>query len=288
MIYIENNELNIEIIDTKDLQEKHFGVRYNYCGYIKQIYSKVTKKGLLGIPSDEFLPFNGEGFPDEFEMPISYEEAKVGESFIKIGVGLLEKTSQKEYTNWDMHPIKKKFPVEINRKQDEVVFHQSGGLNNEYAYNYSKAIKILKGGNFRISHVIKNSGNKTWKTLWYSHVFLPIDNSKGGGLLEVSPNCKLRKTPKFLIPNDVNGEFVLDRSIEDECINWDINPKVPNMQCFTDASKGYKYLAIGDYSYDELQAYVNKRIISPEPKVIMELKTGETFAWSTDYYIELI
>ena len=280
---IQNKFTKIEFFDPTFLDQIFFHSRYSYCGYIKQIIDMRTGKNFLDRPTKEFKPFDGEGFPDEFECPIGYDEANIGDCFIKIGVGIQKKISTNMYTNWDQHPIVTKFPVEVVKNDNVLIFKQRGDLNKRYAYDYEKIVEFCDSNRFLIKHKLLNTGSVTWRTLWYSHAFLPLENSIGGTIIELTSNSIIKKVPRFL--KSANGGFTyqVSKNVDSECINWEIDHRTLNRQSIIDLNLGYHYLAEGDYGYNELQVYVNNYIISPEPKVQIEIAPGNKFEWSTKY-----
>ena len=100
-LLLENSDLRIEVCDPNETAEHHLHTRFSHCGYITQIIRKKHDEQVLGQPTAVFPPFHGSGFPDEFEMPLGYEEAAHGECFLKIGVGAEMKNSDAPYSNWD-------------------------------------------------------------------------------------------------------------------------------------------------------------------------------------------
>ena len=96
-LLLENERYQVQVFDPNNRKEKHFSTRYSHCGYIGQIVDKTNGKALLGVPTDEWNAFSGDGFPDEFEMPVGYENAVVGGEFLKIGVGRQIKDKNKPY-----------------------------------------------------------------------------------------------------------------------------------------------------------------------------------------------
>jgi hypothetical protein len=63
------------------------------------------------------------GFIDEFGIlgcgVLGFDEAQIGEPFIKIGIGYLQRIAEPEYYHFStVYPIFKKFPVEIQNQTD--------------------------------------------------------------------------------------------------------------------------------------------------------------------------
>ena len=80
---LENSGLRIEVCNPNETADSHLHTRFSHCGYITQIIQKKSNEQVLGQPTEVFHPFHGSGFPDEFEIPLGYEEATCGECFLK-------------------------------------------------------------------------------------------------------------------------------------------------------------------------------------------------------------
>ena len=166
---LQNEYMRIEICDPA-ADDAHFSSRYSHAGYISQIYAPGGER-LLGMPTEDFRPLSGEGFPDEFEMPVGYDEAAVGGEFLKIGAGRERRRSKAPYTNRDGHEIVRRAEISVSREKGALTFFAADSLG-DYAYRYRKRISA-EGGKLIVSHFLENAGKRSWETLWYSHAFLP-------------------------------------------------------------------------------------------------------------------
>ena len=116
---LQNEYMRIEICDPA-ADDAHFSSRYSHAGYISQIYAPGGE-GLLGMPTEDFRPLSGEGFPDEFEMPVGYDEAAVGGEFLKIGAGRERRRSKAPYTNRDGHEIVRRAEISVSREKGALI-----------------------------------------------------------------------------------------------------------------------------------------------------------------------
>lgn len=280
-IVLENQSYRIEICNPSDDKDKHLHTRFSHCGYITRIIDKENNKELLGRAVEEFHPFHGEGFPDEFETPLLYDSVDVGEWFVKIGVGLEEKLSVDSYTNWDEHPVVRQAETEVIHADNMVTFIQKSECGS-VSYEYTKSIS-LDEADYRITHCLKNTGTEKWSTLWYTHAFLPTQEMGGKVTLLKNAGSTLRAQSSNLYEKEGEVELLIgDMSMEGECFQWDVESD-DNFQMLFDENGKRVLNAIGDYVYSELQVYVNNRAISVEPKLKIILESGEQKCWSTKY-----
>ena len=269
---LENDFLKIDFYDPQDKSDPHFGTRYNHCGYISQITLNATGEQLLTSPSAVFVPFNGDGFPDEFEYPVGYSEIVPGETFIKLGVGTEKKLSDNTYTNWDKHPILAYAHTACTQATDSTVFAQEL-VHEQYQYAYRKTISLNDDG-FTITHKIQNNGTKAFSSMWYSHCFFNIQNQSE--YLLTLPRSYTEK-------NCSTYRFSSNHSADEKgvCYNWLSGASNPNF--YRMDFETFSVYADCDTPCFEFQLYINNRIVSPEPKIEFTAKPGEAFGFSTKY-----
>ena len=273
-LIIENGGMRVEIVNPENAKDKHFSTRFSHVGYIKSITAEGKEK--LSRAVEEFQPFHGEGFPDEFEKPLGYSDAKAGGLFVKIGVGAEKKREEKPYTNWDMHGVEIFAETSVKNIENGYAFIQNF-VYNGFGYYYEKQIAV-QNGKLKISHFLKNIGLKDIDTLWYSHAFLKYNLSAEFLDLKIPEKCKIFNGEEN-ITSCGNGVYKIpinDITKSGICYNWHAE-KTENYQ------KLEKYVAKGDYGYNELQVYMNDRIISVEPKLKIYLKRNEVKEWTTEY-----
>ena len=278
---LQNEYMRIEICDPA-ADDAHFSSRYSHTGYISQIYAPGGE-GLLGMPTEDFRPLSGEGFPDEFEMPVGYDEAAVGGEFLKIGAGRERRRSKAPYTNRDGHEIVRRAEISVSREKGALTFFAADSLG-DYAYRYRKRISA-EGGKLIVSHFLENAGKRSWETLWYSHAFLPHGGAEDVYACLPSGYVPLRNTEDVIPEGDGRRTkwkipaFAAARE-KGVCPNW--RAEGENFQALEIGGRRI-YEAKGNYPFGELQIFVNRRIASAEPKLHIRLGEGQTREWTTEY-----
>ena len=279
---LENEFLRVELIDPNG-DALHLFSRFNHCGYIKSVFDKKQRRQLLSSAQAEFHPFHGEGFPDEFEMPVGYDEAEENGLFLKLGVGLEIKKTFIPYTNWDMHKIAETAKTSVFVGRNKITFTQSTAYNG-YAYEYEKTIS-LDGSEISISHNLRNTCEKDLLTLWYSHAFLPIEKGNEKLILELPEGYEIYNNGGLLRGNSTRMEIPQTAEIlKGTCFNWRVTNNTKNKQVLYDGKNVY-YQAEGDFSIHELQVYINERIISVEPKLNIFCGPKNVKKWATKYLL---
>jgi hypothetical protein len=116
---------------------------------------------------------------DEFQKPLGYDIAKAGETFVKIGVGVLRKADAGNYAAFEKYEIADPGKWTVRKGADFVEFTQD--LNDRatgYGYIYRKTIRLTSGKpEMTIEHSLKNTGRLPIRTNVYDHNFLVLDKA---------------------------------------------------------------------------------------------------------------
>lgn len=184
MIKISNNTLTITLHAPDGEKGYYRGTRFDWAGVFESIeykgcnYTEEWFEGYSPVRHDAVC-----GPAEEFS-PIGLDEAKVGEPFLKIGVGMLEKM-EGEYDRFKLHNILNPGKRTLEVTDDAII--QGHVLKSEqgYAYEYFKTIVLTGADSFRISHKLANKGSKTLAGNVYNHNFFTL------GLLQTGPSRQL-------------------------------------------------------------------------------------------------
>jgi hypothetical protein len=125
----------------------------------------------------------GKGLYNEFgiDSPLGFDEAKVGDYFHKIGIGLLKKTG-------DTYEFNKQYEIRpadfiVTTSDTEITMKCISEHYNGHAYALTKNITLLESG-FVIRYHFQNTGSKPIHTNEYTHNFLAVqDEHIGRGYL---------------------------------------------------------------------------------------------------------
>ncbi|MEZ4905897.1 MAG: hypothetical protein R2822_31100 [Spirosomataceae bacterium] len=138
-------------------------------------------------PYDAHLHDNIMGCISEEFTPLGYEATEVNATFLKIGVGMLIKTTDKKYSFAERYPIQNAGKWTIKTAKSQVIFTHELTDEAGYGYLYTKTVKLTKGKpEMILAHRLKNTGRKMIETSVYNHNFFMIDNEPTG------PNIKTR------------------------------------------------------------------------------------------------
>jgi hypothetical protein len=118
---------------------------------------------------------------EEFSTPIGYNEAAVGGTFLKIGVGILRKPQEERYGAYSSYEIVNGAHWKVRIGSDRVEFTQELVDPSGYGYVYSKIASLTKGyAELVLEHSIRNTGQKALDTPVYNHNFIVLDDEPTG------------------------------------------------------------------------------------------------------------
>ncbi|MEM1416733.1 MAG: hypothetical protein AAGH15_17680 [Myxococcota bacterium] len=133
--------------------------------------------------------------------PLGYTEARPGESFLKIGVGRLEKRANEPYAFDGAYRLIEPGTWSIEHSPTAIAFEQRLEGERGWAYRYRKTVELLPGEPaFRIAHELENTGSRLIDTDVYNHNFTCIDGDP------VGPNANIE------LPFPVEGITEDDRA----------------------------------------------------------------------------
>jgi hypothetical protein len=291
---------------------------------------------LWRYPHDPYWPESGVGLASEFGVGddgslclyrcgwrgvddvtnglLGYQEAKNGESFLKIGVGELIKGSCQACDSTDDYKFNSPYnfakqPVwsMSQPSQQTLVLEHEATLNN-YGYRLRKDISLLDNL-LLVRSTLTNLGNRPFSTAWYSHHFfgcdgIPIGKGYSAELQMKTSGSKYYEEPGALLwsspirnyaqvvsrPNSVH--IAMDKNVEEgiriktEFLNDpSSNGGFTLNACGTSIQEIIAELSAGDIQNGRLSMYgfnfyIEKGTFSPEPQYLVRLDPGTSQSWT--------
>lgn len=111
---------------------------------------------------------------------LGYQEADIGKSFLKIGVGELIKGSCPECDFTGIYRFNSPYEFAslpkwtMTQPADNIVILEHEAKLNQYGYRLSKTI-LLEDSVLTVTSTLTNLGNDAFQTVWYSHHFFDCD-----------------------------------------------------------------------------------------------------------------
>lgn len=251
---------------------------HSYYGQWFEKYSPKTHDAVTG--------------PVESFSPIGYQEAKPGESFIMIGVGVLRKPADKAYNSFTLYDIENGGKWTVKKEKDRVEFSQELHDSTGYAYIYTKTVRLVKGRpQMVLEHSLKNIGQKAIETDVFDHNFPLIDKQLTG------PEMKI--IFPFEVKADGKGWDVLAKTNGNE-INFlqtfgkKESAYSPGLQGYGSTSKDYDIKVqnqktgagmriTADQPLEKLVFWACSTTACPEPYIKLSVLPGKEIKWNINY-----
>lgn len=305
-VFLKNDELKVKVYLPDPEKGFYRGTRFDHAGVFGEIEFAGHK--LFGPWKDTHDPTNHDdiiGPAEEFgiDKPLGYDEAKVGETFLKIGVGELEKPKEQKYSFARKYKVVK--PAGWTQKKPEpdgmgdwprLCWEMRAPNTSGYGYEYVKCVSLHpERAELLIDHRLKNTGTKAIATDVYNHNFLNVDGDP------VGPNYSL--TFGFEVqPKDLRGKFadmvkiegrelrfkekLTDGYVMAALTGFDAEKVVHRGFDVRHAPSGVRINVFQPQPFTKLNIWGVKTTICPEPFTRIELKPGEHKVWRVAYTFE--
>jgi hypothetical protein len=269
------------------------GTRFDWSGVISQVnYKGHTYFGEWKPTHDPTVHDDITGPVEEFRTrgaALGYHEAKVGESFVKIGVGLLERPDEPNYRFSHPYRIIRPGTWRIESGEDWIEFEQDFADRSGWGYLYTKRISLTKDKpEFTIAHSLKNTGSKTIETHQYNHNFFIIDGEPIGKsyVLRFPFEVKAKRDLKGIMEARGN-ELVFIKDLEEGSL-------FTELEGFGDDAKDHEIIIEnmktsagvkinGDRPLALFHFWTIKTTVCPEPYIELSLAPGEEEEWRASY-----
>jgi len=181
---ISNGLVEMKVLPPDAKGGYYQGTRFDWSGQVASLqYKGHNWFGQWNAQYDPKLHDAIMGPVEEFRTNDSgpgFDEAKPGDSFIRIGVGAVRRPDDKPYQSFRTYDIVDHGKWTVKRRADRVEFTQALKLGG-YAYIYKKTLRLEKGKPvLAIEHSLRNTGTKLIQTQQYNHNFFVMDGKPTG------------------------------------------------------------------------------------------------------------
>ncbi|MBN2775134.1 MAG: hypothetical protein JXR31_12835, partial [Prolixibacteraceae bacterium] len=225
-----------------------------------------------------------EGF---LEPGLGYADAGPGENFIRIGVGIIEKPEETNFSFRKSYKIVDHGKWTTDSGEGWICFTHKIKSDFGYAYIYTKTIE-LKSNGFFIKHKLLNTGEKAIETDQFNHNFFMIDGETSGPAFKIS------------FPYPVSTESNLGGLLKIEGKNLNFIKEVKDTNIFvlikgyTDSIADHKVKVINQKSGAGVTFSVDKPLyrmafwtcettLCPENSIWISVEPGKEMEWTSDY-----
>ncbi|MCU0706617.1 MAG: hypothetical protein MUF18_21895 [Fimbriiglobus sp.] len=288
---IQSDQLAVTVYLPDAEKGYHRGTRFDWSGVFSVEYGKHK---LFGPWKDNHTPTNHDdivGPCEEFGTAdaLGYSDAKVGEGFLKVGVGELVKPKEEKYNRFQTYKFAKTPEWKTTTTPAKVAFEHAAGITTGYAYKYTKIVAV-QGEEVRVQHILENTGTKAIKNDHYTHNFFNCDGAAVGEKYEVVFGFK----PTVQAGRERWKELV---TIDDRTLRLtgplDKGSVFAELGGFgKDASQnrvdirykgGASVRVTGDKPLSAFNVWGVGTTICPEPFIQLDLEPGKKAVWSWTY-----
>jgi len=251
---------------------------HNYFGQWFERYDPKLHDAITG-PVEEFLT-NGAG--------LGYDEAKPGESFVRIGVGAVRKPEEPRYRQFSTYDIVDPGTWTVNKGSDWIEFVHALRDTAGYAYVYRKKLRLAKNS-LVLEHHLKNTGRKVIATSVYEHNFFMLDQQPTGPDTSVRLTFPVRATGPLNGLAEIRGnelaylqELQPRQTVQTDlegfgASNKDYDIRVENRKT------GAGVRQTGDRPMSKLHLWSIRTTVCPEAFIDLRIEPGKESSWRIAY-----
>ncbi len=297
-VVLSNGILEAPVFLTDGEKGFYRSTRYDWSGMIWQITCRghtYFMKRKTQLPHDPENTGHGIGLAEEFDStgrtryPQRFDEAKPGETFIKIGVGGLEKPNDgKPYSYSFKYRIADPGKRSERHGKNWIEFTHTVKDAYGFGYVYTKRIELVKGKpELILSHSLKNTGKRTIIADQYCHNFFLIDRDNAGKNYRVDlffPATFAKDVgPTAVIRNNA---IVFEQDVERGFMSYmegyagDISH---NHAVIRNLRTGAGVDITGDFPLRGFNFYSDMYSVCPEFFIDINVEPGKTQKWTRSY-----
>ena len=253
---------------------------HSYFGKWFERYDPKLHDAITG-PVEEFFT-NGAG--------LGYDEAKAGETFVKIGVGVLRKPNEPRYSSFNTYEIVDSGKWNVKKGTDWIEFTHQLADKTGYAYTYRKRVQLPKGeAQLVLEHSLKNTGRNPIATHTYNHNFFMLDDQPSGPDFVVKFPFNLRSTLDLKGLAEVRGKELvyLQELQKGQSVFTNLEGHGMSAQDYDIRVENLKTGAgvrqTGDRPLSKVVFWSIRSNVSPEPYIEMKIDPGKEEKWRIQY-----
>jgi hypothetical protein len=250
----------------------------------------IQDSGVVAGPSSAIV-----GPVEEFftrEKALGFDEAAPGGTFIKIGVGVLRRPDNKDYTSYIQYPIVDGGKRSVQVHSSSITFTQDVmDPASGYGYHYVKTVRLVQGKpQMVIEHTLTSTGKHEIESDVFDHNFLSLDELPIGPAYSITLpfNIQLKHVYGLGLAS-IDGHRILYKKVLEgqDCFATvmrgfgttasDYDVKIENTQ----AHAGLRIN--GDKPLQSIEIWSIRSVLAVEPYVHIDIKPGESFTWHYTY-----
>ena len=256
---------------------EHFSLRFDRSATITQVTSHGRK-----------LIYRW-GMPDEFGQIgtgiLGYDDAKIGESFIKPGVGVLEMIDSGAYKSGTKFPVKQWIATQTQHQDNQVTVTQTSPIIRGYGYQLTKHYTIMPdSGTIQIQYGLSNIGKRNWSIEHYNHNFFSLDNQPLNPNWQITLGTPIKSLPQhWLKMQDKQLQITMEpKSYGFFQVNEPLSPTEADL-AITSKDGMISIDMSGNFPAYRMAWFFSPNALCPERFHMITLQPGQTKQWTLWY-----
>lgn len=298
-VVLSNDVLRMQVFLPDATNGYYRGVRFDRSGMIGRVdwsghtfFGEWKQSRHAPTGSDDVV-----GPAEEFGMsvPLGYADAKIGETFIKIGVGHLRKPVEPKYWFPNKYEIVKLAPWTVEHGADWIQFTQETSDDRGYGYRYVKRIGLeTNTPAFVVTHRLTNTGTRTLDTDNYCHNFMVFDGQPVGpqNHAELSFSAPQAQTVRNIVSIEGRRISFLKEVPPGMGLYAELDGRTgtaaDNDFKITNTEAGIGIAIKGDAAPVKMVFYAIGKAVCIEPFIQIVLDPGEVTSWKNEYRLSLL
>jgi len=229
------------------------------------------------------------------DSALGYADAKTGETFVRIGVGLLKKPEEPRFQQYKTYEIVDNGKWTVKTAADSVEFTQElADPVSGYAYLYRKTVRLAKDApHMTIEHSLKNTGRKTIETNVYNHEFFMLDGQPSGPDFSVRFPFEVKAVADLHGLAEVRGQELhyLQELTPRGTVHTELTGFGPGARDFDfrveNRKTGAGVHVTGDHPLSKIDFWSIRTTLCPEAYIEMKIEPGQESDWrlAYDFYV---
>ena len=284
---LRSEDLVVEVMDPDSPERYNCGIRFTPLAAVLRV--SMNGAGFLMNPVEHNPISDHAGLASEFDLttpggPPGFADAKAGEGFVKIGVGVLKKTGG-QYGFWNNYEALQPAKTTVKWGPDSADFHQTCKGANGYAYELWAKVEV-EGKKVAVQWALANTGARPFETHQYAHNFFRLNKRP------VGPDYVLSFPYDFKAEGLQKEQKQVGKEIRFVAqIPTAVNIAVPYPQDYKGANEltvkqtktGQTVHCVTSIPGIRTAVHAHKRALCPEQFVSIKLKPGEKKQWTRTY-----
>lgn len=291
-VQISNDLITAKLLLPDPVTGYYRGVRFDWSGVI----SDLTYKGhhYFGKWFDRYEPTLHDAImgPVDAFSPIGYDSARAGETFVKIGVGSVEKIADEPYAFVKPYRLVNGGKWKTQKKGKNAMEYEHVLNDAKCSYRYTKTLSLTKGKpELVINYRLRNTGTSPIETTVFNHNFFVMDDKPTGpGFSVIFPFTPEGESKGKATAAVLDGKTIRYTDVLNKGESFYIAP----LTGFGTTATDYDLLVsnsetrtavriVGDQPIVRFVYWSAARTLCPEPYTLVSVAPGKEMQWKIVY-----